>query len=94
MNVFGRELSHEDKQRETTILAPLVRSLYAPLAIEKGPETPSGVYARVVEGRTPYVNTTGEEKILPIKGSKRGIVGGASYECVIRLTPYDVDLVE
>lgn len=76
------------------ILAPLVRSLYAPLAIAKGPETPSGVYARVVEGRTLYVNTTGAEKILAIRGSKRGIVSGASYEGVIRLKPYVVDLVE
>ena len=79
---------------QMAILAPLVRSLYAPLAIAKGPETPSGVYARVVEGRTLYVNTTDEEKILPIRGSKRGIVSGASYEGVIRLKPYDVDLVE
>jgi beta-galactosidase len=79
---------------QMAILAPLVRSVYAPLAIAKGPETPSGVYARIVEGRTLYVNTTGEEKILPIRGSKRGIVNGASYEGVIRLKPYDVDLVE
>ena len=62
-------------------LAPLVRSLYSALAIEKGPETPSGVYARVVEGRTLYVNTTGEEKTVPIGGSKRGInrVAGRPY---------------
>ena len=76
------------------VLAPLVRSLYAELAIEKGPETPSGVYARVVEGRTLYVNTTGEEKTVAIRGSKRGIITGASYEGVIRLKPYDADLVE
>jgi beta-galactosidase len=75
------------------ILAPLVRSLYAPLAIERGPETPAGVYARVVDGRTLYVNTTGDEKILPIRGSKRGIISGVAYEGVIRLKPYDVDLV-
>ena len=75
-------------------LAPLVRSLYPALAIENGPETPSGVYARVVEGRTLYVNTTGDEKAVNIRGSKRGIVSGASYEGVIRLKPYDADLVE
>ncbi len=74
---------------QMAVLAPLVRSLYAPLAIAKGPETPSGVYARVVEGRTLYVNTTGEEKIVPIRGSKRGIISGTSYEGVIRLKPYD-----
>ena len=75
-------------------LAPIVRSLYSALAIEKGPETPSGVYARVVEGRTLYVNTTGEEKAVNIRGSKRGLISGASYQGVIRLKPYDADLVE
>jgi beta-galactosidase len=75
-------------------LAPLVRSLYPALAIEKGPETPSGVYARVVEERMLYVNTTGEEKAINIRGSKRGIISGTSYEGVIRLKPYDADLVE
>jgi beta-galactosidase len=77
-----------------SVLAPLVRSLYGNLGIEKGPETPDGVYARVVDGRTLYVNTTGEEKTVTIRGSKRGIISGASYEGVIRLKPYDADLVE
>jgi beta-galactosidase len=76
------------------VLAPVVRSLYAGLHIEKGPETPSGVYARVVEGRTLYVNTTGEEKTVTIRGTKRGIIGGESYNGVIRLKPRDADLVE
>lgn len=78
---------------QLAILAPLVRSLYPALAIEKGPETPSGVYARVVDGRTLYVNTTGEEKAVPIRGNKRGIISGTSYESVIRLKAYDVDLI-
>ena len=79
---------------QMSVLAPLVRSLYSELGIDKGPETPAGVYARVVEGKTLYVNTTGEEKIVPIRGSKRGIISGASYEGVIRLKPYDADLVQ
>ncbi len=77
-----------------SVLAPLVRGLYADLNIGKGPETPSGVYARVVEGRTLYVNTTGEEKAVNIRGSKRGIISGTSYEGVVRLKPHDADLVE
>ncbi len=79
---------------QMSVLAPLVRGLYADLNIGKGPETPSGVYARVVEGRTLYVNTTGEEKAVTIRGSKRGMISGTSYEGVIRLKPYDADLVE
>lgn len=79
---------------QMSVLAPLVRSFYTPLAIERGPETPAGVYARVVEGRTLYVNTTGEEKTVPIRGNKRGIVSGVSYSDAIPLPPYGVDLVE
>ena len=76
------------------VLAPLVRSLYAPLGIEKGPDTPAGVYARVVEGRTLYVNTTGDEKIVPIHGARHGIISGRTYDGTVPLKPYDADLVE
>jgi len=76
------------------VLAPLVRGLYAGLGIERGPDTPSGVYARVVGGRTLYVNTTDQEKTVLIRGAMRGIISGASYDGVIRLRPYDADLVE
>jgi beta-galactosidase len=79
---------------QMSVLAPLVRSLYSPLGIEKGPETPWGVYARVVEGKTLYVNTSGEEKTISIRGSKRGIISGTTYQDIIRLKAYDADLVE
>jgi beta-galactosidase len=76
------------------ILAPLVRSLYGKLGIERGPQTPSGVYARTVEGRTLYVNTTNEQKTILIRGKMQGIISGKSYTDEIRLKPYDVDLVK
>jgi beta-galactosidase len=76
------------------VLAPLVRSLYSELGIEKGPDTPAGVYARGQNGKTLYVNTTGEEKTIPIHEIKRGVISGAVYEGMIRLKPYDADLVE
>ena len=79
---------------QMSILAPLVRSLYSTLDIERGPETPSGVYARVVEGKTLYVNTTNEVKSVPIRGRKFGLISGTAYEGVIQLKPYDADLVE
>lgn len=79
---------------QAAILAPLVRGLYAPLGIEKGPETPTGVFARVVEGRTLYVNTTGEEKTVPIDGKRRSVLGGDAYERLLRLKPYGVELLD
>lgn len=71
-----------------------MRDLYPKLGIEKDPETPAGVYARVVDGRTLYVNTTGEQKAVPINGTKHGTISGAMYQGTIRLKPYDVDIVE
>ena len=79
---------------QMSVLAPLVRSLYADLRIERGPETPSGVYARVVEGRTLYVNTTTHEKTITIRGSGRGVINGRSYARTLQLKPYDAELVE
>jgi beta-galactosidase len=78
---------------QMSVLAPLVHSLYPELGIERGPETPAGVYARVVDGRTLYVNTSGEEKTVPVQGTKRGLISGTLYQGAIRLKPYDVDLV-
>ena len=79
---------------QMSVIGPLVRGMFKNLHIEKGPETPPGVYARVVEGRTLYLNTTDEDKSVPIKRSKRGLISGASYEGVIRLKAYDADLVD
>ncbi len=78
---------------QMSVLAPLIRSLYSELGIERGPDTPPGVYARVVDGRTLYVNTTGEDKSVSIRGTQR-VISGASYEGLIRLNAYGVDLVE
>jgi hypothetical protein len=36
-----------------------------------GPRTPDGVYTRTVDGRTLYVNTTREEKRIPIAGERK-----------------------
>ncbi len=95
VNTFGKGRAiYVAVPAQVSVLGLLVRSLYADLRIDKGPETPSGVYARVVEGRTLYVNTTGEEKTVTIHGTQHGVISGASYVGEIRLKPYDADLIE
>ena len=79
---------------QTSALAPLVRSLYPKLNIERGPETPTGVYARIVEGRTLYVNTTETEQTITIQGKKHGVLSDRTYDSVLRLKPHDADLLE
>ena len=79
---------------QMSVLAPVARSLYTEVQIKRGPETPMGVYARVVEGRTLYVNTTDKDETVSISGTKHGIISGETYQHTIRLKPYGVDLVE
>jgi beta-galactosidase len=79
---------------QPSVLGPILRSLYARLGVEKGPATPTGVSARVVAGRTLYVNTTGGAVDMPIAGPKEGVISGRRYGSVLRLGPYGVDLLQ
>jgi beta-galactosidase len=79
---------------QPAVLGPLVRSLYSDLGIERGPVTPTGVSARVVEGRTLYVNTTDQPVEVSISGRRTGVITGRRYDGVLPLGPYQVDLLE
>jgi beta-galactosidase len=62
--------------------------------IQPGPKTPDGVYARVVDGRTFYVNTTGEEKRIPIDGVRTGILSNRVFRQTLILGPQEADLLQ
>jgi beta-galactosidase len=79
---------------QPSILGPILRSLYARVGVERGPATPAGVSARVVEGRTLYVNTTEKAVDVPIAGKKDGVITGQRYAGVLHLGPYEVDLLQ
>ena len=76
------------------IMGPLYRQLYASLGIVPGPKTPDGVYAREVEGRVLYVNTTGEAKDVAIGGAMSGVLSGKRWSNTLRLEPLGVELLE
>ncbi|WP_428312907.1 beta-galactosidase [Hydrocarboniphaga sp.] len=79
---------------QPSILEPLYRSLYAQIGVEPGPKTPEGVYARVVDGRTLYVNTTTQTQDLVLQGRKKGLLTGKTWNGKLQLDPLGVDLVE
>ncbi len=79
---------------QPTLIAPIVESLYGALGIKPGPATPEGVYARVVDGRTLYVNTTAEEKAIAVGMNVHGVLSNKSYQGEMKLGPYQADLVE
>ena len=76
------------------IMRALYRQLYSSLGIEAGPKTPEGVYARVVEGRVLYVNTTTEPKDVTIDGARTGVLSRKRWSGTLHLEPYGVDLLE
>nr|WP_315212478.1 beta-galactosidase [uncultured Duganella sp.] len=79
-------------QRE--IMGPLYRQLYASLGITPGPKTPDGVYAREVEGRTLYVNMSGEAREVAIDGARSGVLSGKRWSGTLKLEPQGADLLE
>jgi beta-galactosidase len=74
-------------------MGPVLAYVNKLAGIQAGPRTPDGVFARVVNGRTYYVNTTGQQKSIPIDGSKKGILSNRTYEGKIVLGPLEADLI-
>lgn len=75
-------------------IRPILERVLHFAGIQAGPSTPEGVYARSVDGRTLYVNTTGEPKEVAIESSKRGILTNRVYEGSVVLGPFEADLTQ
>ena len=80
-------------EADPSALGPVLDHALQVSGVRSGPSTPSGVYARVVDGRTLYVNTTGEQKTVAIMGTGRGILTNHVYEGAVVLDPFAADLV-
>jgi beta-galactosidase len=75
-------------------LTPVLEYVKRAAGIQDGLETPPGVYARVVEGRTFYVNTNYQPVSIPIDGSRKGLLSGKTYQGTLTLGPKSADLIE
>jgi len=95
INRFGKgNAIYLATESNSTAIGPLMNYLYKVAGIQPGPKTPEGVYARVVDGRTLYVNTTEEEKDVVVGVKAHGVLSHQSYNGKMELGPYQVDLVE
>ncbi|MBY8827319.1 beta-galactosidase [Hephaestia sp. CMS5P-6] len=79
---------------QAALLGPLERSLYDKLGITRGPQTPAGVVARVVDGRTMYVNTTESPKAVVFDGTKRDALTGTAHTGTMTLAGYGAALLQ
>jgi len=95
INRFGKGTAlYVATPSDSSSLGPVLHHALQLVGIEVGLSTPEGVYARVIEGRTLYVNTTSEEKKISIEGRKRGILTNRVYDAAVVLDPLGVDLVQ
>jgi beta-galactosidase len=75
------------------VMQALYRRLYGELGIKPGPATPEGVYAREVDGRTLYVNTTTQPQEVKFDGAATGVLGGQAWNGTLRLAPFGAELL-
>jgi len=95
MNKFGKgEAIYLATWSKASAIGPLLGRLFDKVGVDPGPKTPEGVYARLVDGRTLYVNTTGQQQSIPISGSQKGIITGRLFEGDVTLGPLQADLVQ
>jgi beta-galactosidase len=95
INTFGKgKALYLATESSVSAIAPVLAYVRRIAGVQSGPSTPEGVYARVVDGRTLYVNTTGEVKRIPIAGTKRGLLTHHVYAGTVTLGPQDADLVQ
>jgi beta-galactosidase len=95
LNRFGKGKSlYLATESNISAMGPVVSYVLKLSGIPKGPETPDGVYARTVESRVLYVNTTGEQKRIWVDGTKRGLITNRVYSGAVVLGPLESDLVQ
>jgi len=95
INKFGKgQAIYLATAAQPAFVEPLIRSLYGKLGIERGPVTPDGVVARVVDGRTLYVNTTPSPVTVAFDGTKSGVLTKKTYSGKIELPGYGVELLQ
>lgn len=95
INSFGKgKALYLATESNPSSMAPVSSYVLQLLRIQTGPSTPEAVYARVVDGRTLYVNTTGKQKVIPLHGRRRGLLTNHIYSGHMVLEPLEVELIE
>jgi beta-galactosidase len=95
VNNFGKgKAVYLATESKATSIAPVLKHFAKETGVTPGPQTPDGVYARVVDGRTFYVNTNSEEVKIPIIGSKKGILSNRIFDGTLTLGANEAELLE
>jgi beta-galactosidase len=95
VNKFGKgQAFYLATESNPTSIGPVLEIVKCAAGISDGPATPEGVYARVIQGRTFYINTNYNEVRVPIEGTKKGLLSGQVFHDTLILPAKGADLLE
>jgi len=84
INKFGKGWAiYLATESNASAIGPVLAYLCQTAGVQPGLQTPEGVYARVVNGRTLFVNITDQEKRIPIAGVKKALSPIASMKALL-----------
>lgn len=94
-NSFGKgHAFYLATESNATAIAPALEVVKRVAGVANGLDTPEGVYARQVAGRTFYVNTNYGETRVRIDGAKRGLLSRQTFNGTLILPGKGADLLE
>ena len=77
------------------VLGALLDDLIIELNIKKGPDVPSGVMARQIDGNHfLYMNVSGQPKEIQMKEKSRSILFDKDYSGNFTIAPYEPEFIE
>ena len=95
VNRFGKgQTFYLATESNVTSIGPALEVVKRAAGISDGLSTPEGVYARVIDGRTFYVNTNYGEVRIPIAGTKKGLLSHQTFHDFLTIPAKSADLLE
>lgn len=95
VNHFGKgQAIYVGMPSSSKVMGPLIEHLLKAEGIICGPDTPEGVYSRVVGGRVLYVNSTNTRQTVRLPGTWRETLNGKDVHDSLELESYESELLE
>ena len=95
VNHFGKgQAIYVGMPSTANVMSPILKYVLQSLKINPGPATPDGVYARGVEKRVLYVNSTATQQTVRTPGTWQDVLTGKPVRDSLSIPPYDSELLE
>jgi len=95
VNSFGKgKAIYVSMPSTASVMGPILDHLLRAEGINRGPATPEGVYARVVDTRILYVNSTANRQTVSIPGAWRETLSGKHVHDVFEMKPFETELLD